>query len=959
MNEQAYVDWLNATVELDFGETDAAIAYFEEAIQKATDDVIPWLNHVSLLDDRQIRFHMYQYLQDVFPYDKAQIEAWIDGDRQQLDIDERWVEFDLFDDTMADVSRLTLWRDLIFAIGYAVRAILIIRPIQWGWRLMQWRSRDTDDSSITKRIDAIVDPHYKPLLPDYENLSTQLLSRTLLEQLAELRVKEPTRTDLEILITELTQEQTKMNREQELVATLTSTLELSSDVILPANDRRDLQQLIRNEVVGLGILQELLDDSRIYEITIYHHEDIRIDRHGNVEKLSVVFESDAQVLRIINRLIAPLGIRFNEENPVLTAQTADGMMINGVTQPVSVNTVVTIRKDSYTSFSMIQLIQFGTLTSGIAEFLYGAVQAKANILFVGGKNSGITSLVAAMTSFVPEGQSIAIVEARSRLLAQHDAVIYLYTISADGTKVGTSLELMDTAIRLRTDQIILADFEDNGTEGLLRRMSDRRGVFLLRPARSTQDVINALEQELYTINPGINEMAARTLISNGINLIVEQQRLRDGSRRIVNISELSYERAGNIQVETIFEFVQTGIDDGRVIGRMQGTGYIPKLHTEMEEIGVEVETDLYASRRTRKRTTGIFQYVKTSHDPLPEASWATQLDDEIRSAPYLTDNGILVGAYDNTLRLLDYETGETHWKFETMGGISTTPIIDKESDLCIFGSEDTTIYALRLQSGRLNWTVSTEDKIRSSPELGHGIAFVGSDDGKIYALKASNGRQIWSYDCGAPIRSKASVADTFIVCGTETGTLMSLSLDGTRRWVHRINGRSYAQPIIDTDVCYVPLMANEKGLCLALDNHTGAEVWRYALPSPIIANPIYHEHILIIATTDGQICAINTASGKASWQQRLTGGVVAGLQLLRTETKGQSAMICVGTLDGKFTLLDAISGQLCGQFQLSGPIMGIAHNKYHIVITSLDHHVYCMPLDNLLQVCLQKQEGSA
>lgn len=343
-----------------------------------------------------------------------------------------------------------------------------------------------------------------------------------------------------------------------------------------------------------------------------------------------------------------------------------------------------------------------------------------------------------------------------------------------------------------------------------------------------------------------------------------------------------------------------------------------------------------ATQPAPPQATNFFDDVSTTSGEL-KPRWKFQAEDEIRAGPARHQDLVYVTSYDTNCWAVEAETGKFVWKFPTGGGVATTPAIDKSSRLVIFGSEDRTLYALDMRSGRMMWTYMTKDKIRSSARVEHDHVFFGSDDGKLYALIAVNGRFLWEFDFGAPVRTRPFVTNDLVIAASEAGDVMGIELSGKRKWAYRVKRGVHSSPYVDMEenICFV---GGYDGFMHALDASSGFTVWRYRTNGPIISSPAADTKSVFFGSADGYMYAVNIENGKERWKYD-TGKPIVGSPAVVDD-----AVIFGGT-DGMLYCLNARTGKLMWQYSTGGEITGTpAVSEKMVLIGSLDKTLYALPL---------------
>lgn len=321
-----------------------------------------------------------------------------------------------------------------------------------------------------------------------------------------------------------------------------------------------------------------------------------------------------------------------------------------------------------------------------------------------------------------------------------------------------------------------------------------------------------------------------------------------------------------------------------------------------------------------------------------EARWDFKTEDEIRVSPIAFRDLAFVGSYDTNIWALKLEDGSFVWKYPTNGGIASGPIIDEQNRLVLFGSEDHTYTALDAQSGRINWSYTTKDRIRSTGRVAHGHVFFGSDDGRVYALVAGNGRYLWEYDMGAPVRTRPFVTNELVIAGCESGEVVALELAGNRKWSYRARRNVSSSPIVnDEGICY---FGSFDGYVYALDATSGYSMWRFRTNGPVVSAVALEGDLLFFGSTDGTFYAVNAESSKEKWRFSTNKPLVASPIV-------HKGFVYFGGNDGCLYCLDTKTGKEQWKFETKSAITSSPHVTGNIILVgSTDHKLYALPLVN-------------
>lgn len=372
-------------------------------------------------------------------------------------------------------------------------------------------------------------------------------------------------------------------------------------IILVRAERMRLFEQIAADILGFGPLEPLLSDETITEIMVNGPRKIFIERQGKIERASVEFQNDEHVMRIIDRIIAPLGRRCDEAQPMVDARLPDGSRVNAVIPPVSlVGPTITIRKFAKKPLTVDDLIRFGSMTTEVAEFLRACVVARLNVVVSGGTGSGKTTLLNVLSGFIPNDERIVTIEDAAELQLRQEHVVTLEARPAniEGRGQITIRDLVINALRMRPDRVVVGECRGREALDMLQAMNTGHdGSLTTAHSNSPRDTLARLETMVLMAGTELPLRAIREQIASAVDLIVHQERMRDGSRRIVNVTEVQGMEGDVIVTQDIFVFEQTGYEEGRVLGRIRPTGVRPKFTQKLEDAGFFLPPSLFMADR--------------------------------------------------------------------------------------------------------------------------------------------------------------------------------------------------------------------------------------------------------------------------------------------------------------------------------------------------------------------------
>jgi pilus assembly protein CpaF len=376
------------------------------------------------------------------------------------------------------------------------------------------------------------------------------------------------------------------------------------NIVLSRPERARLFEQIAAEILGLGPLQPLLEDETITEIMVNGAKNIYIERKGKLHRVPVTFENNEHVMRIIDRIVAPLGRRIDEASPYVDARLHDGSRVNAVIPPISlVGPVLTIRKFAKNPITLEQLIQFGTITPEALQFLKACVESRLNIVISGGTGSGKTTLLNILSSFIPGDERIITVENAAELQLRQEHVVTLESRppNIEGRGEVTIRQLVINCLRMRPERIIVGEIRDEAALDMLQAMNTGHdGSMTTLHSNGPRDTLSRLETMTMMSGMELPVRAIREQVSSAIDLIVHQERMRDGTRKVVYITEISGMEGDVITMTDIFSFEQSGIEDGKIIGRLRPTGLRPKFMDKIEAAGIHLPPSIFGIGERRR-----------------------------------------------------------------------------------------------------------------------------------------------------------------------------------------------------------------------------------------------------------------------------------------------------------------------------------------------------------------------
>src|SRR4051812_10463223 len=394
-------------------------------------------------------------------------------------------------------------------------------------------------------------------------------------------------------------------------------------------ERVRMLEQITDEIIGLGPLEPLLRDESISEVMVNGPRQVYIERSGKLELTNVVFQNDDHVMRIIDRIIAPIGRRVDESSPMVDARLTDGSRVNAIIPPLSlVGPVITIRKFSASPFTVDDLVRFGTATPDMFDFLRACVEARLNVFVSGGTGTGKTTTLNVLSSFIPERERIVTIEDAAELQLQQPHVVRLESrpSNSEGKGEVRIRDLVRNALRMRPDRIVVGEVRGGEALDMLQAMNTgHAGSITTVHANTARDAVARLETMVLMAGFDLPIRAIREQIASAINVIVQLERASDGARRIVSVEEVQGLEGDVILLQQIFRFVPRTSSDGRQVGEIEAAGLRPKFLDVLLHSGVELPASVFQAPvrprevRPKNRTVpSVAELIARSGGPVRE-----------------------------------------------------------------------------------------------------------------------------------------------------------------------------------------------------------------------------------------------------------------------------------------------------------------------------------------------------
>lgn len=401
--------------------------------------------------------------------------------------------------------------------------------------------------------------------------------------------------DLQRVISQSSADQKELRR---LVEGMCADAIKDNPFAIPLGDRERLVEELISEILGLGPIEPLLKDPSVTEVMVNGPDSIYIERKGRLQKTDVRFRNTEHLMHIIDRIVTAVGRRVDESSPMVDARLADGSRVNVIIPPLSLSgPCVTIRKFSKDVLTVDKMIEFGSFDQRMAEFLEDCVKGRLNIVVSGGTGSGKTTLLNVLSSYVPATERIVTLEDSAELQLKQDHVVTLETRppNIEGEGEVTMRDLVRNALRMRPDRIIVGECRTGEALDMLQAMNTGHdGSMTTAHANSARDALSRLETMVLMSGMELPLRAIRSQIASAVDIIVQIARLRDGSRKIINIAEVTGMEGDIITLQDLFYFENHGVDqDGRITGAFLTSGLRPLCTEKLAMNGVTLPPDLF------------------------------------------------------------------------------------------------------------------------------------------------------------------------------------------------------------------------------------------------------------------------------------------------------------------------------------------------------------------------------
>jgi pilus assembly protein CpaF len=364
---------------------------------------------------------------------------------------------------------------------------------------------------------------------------------------------------------------------------------------LPLNraDRDRLVLDVEHEVFGLGPLEVLMSDPEVSDILVNDHQTVYIERHGKIEETQVRFRDEAHLMQIIGRIVSRVGRRIDEHSPMVDARLPDGSRVNAIIPPLAIDgPILSIRRFGVERMTMQRLIELNTMPQHIAEILEACVKSRLNILVSGGTGSGKTTLLNCLSNYIPPTERIVTIEDSAELKLQQKHVLRLETRppNIEGSGTVTQRDLVRNALRMRPDRIVVGEVRGGEALDMMQAMNTGHdGSISTIHANTARDSLARVETMMMMAGYGLPERALREQIASALDVVIQLARLSDGSRKLVELAEITGMEGSVISTQTLFGYEQFDVDsNGKVLGSFYATGVMPNFMTRLERYGFKI-----------------------------------------------------------------------------------------------------------------------------------------------------------------------------------------------------------------------------------------------------------------------------------------------------------------------------------------------------------------------------------
>jgi len=389
---------------------------------------------------------------------------------------------------------------------------------------------------------------------------------------------------------------------RQMIETLFNQVLAEENLLFTRAVRSQLLEWVIADILGYGPLEPLLQDPTITEVMVNGHERVYVEKYGRIEKTSITFENDDHLMRIIDRIVAPLGRRVDEASPMVDARLPSGYRVNATIPPLSLDgPLLTIRKFAQTPYTSQDLIANGTMTTHLVTLLKACVEARLNIVISGGTGTGKTTLLNVISAFIPNYERIITIEDTAELQLKQEHVVHLEKRppNVEGKGEVPIRQLVINALRMRPDRIIVGESRGGEALDMLQAMNTGHdGSMTTIHSNSPRDTLRRIETMVLMAGMELPLRAIREQVSSAIDLVVHLDRMRDGTRRVIQVSEVQGMEGDTITLQDLFMFDQTGLINGRVVGQLKSTGLRPKFAEKFAVNNIHLPVEVFEKGAT-------------------------------------------------------------------------------------------------------------------------------------------------------------------------------------------------------------------------------------------------------------------------------------------------------------------------------------------------------------------------
>jgi pilus assembly protein CpaF len=384
---------------------------------------------------------------------------------------------------------------------------------------------------------------------------------------------------------------------RQMIETIFNQVLVEENLLYTRSNRTRMLEWVISDIMGYGPLEPLLNDSNITEVMVNGAKNVYIERYGKIEKTGVTFENEAHLMRIIDRIVSPIGRRVDEASPMVDARLPSGYRVNATIPPLALDgALLTIRKFSTTPYTAQDLIANGTMSPQLVSFLKACVEARINLVISGGTGCGKTTLLNVVSAFIPNSERIITIEdtAELQLKQEHVARVEKRPPNVEGRGEVTIRQLVINSLRMRPDRIIVGEARGGEALDMLQAMNTGHdGSMTTIHSNSPRDTLRRIETMVLMAGLELPLKAIREQVASAIDLVVHMERLRDGTRKVMQVTEVQGMEGDSIVLQDIFMFEQAGIQNGRVVGTLKPTGLRPKFSEKFLLNNIEMPAGIF------------------------------------------------------------------------------------------------------------------------------------------------------------------------------------------------------------------------------------------------------------------------------------------------------------------------------------------------------------------------------